>query len=530
MSATDRARNAGFLGALLAVASLLAFPTLVTLTTRSELALQVRAEDVVKGPFIDVQADRGGQLYIDGKPANPDLPVSPGLHRVEWKKHYRGGHVRSITHAQLVGPFQEATKPSCSLSLLIAPSFLEQTAPVLEKLVNEKLKGMKQWPIGTFIGASKVSMRWVAWTEDMPFRMLRRKLAKELPGADIEGHLRVAMAVEFDNAKVPLALTVVPLIDDGALTFRVYVNASLDLDNRLFQWVADFFDGNDRVSELIEGEVRREMRNVLDKPPNIRLEGDTFLEIEFCEGQQLRFHQAGHVAMPLALRVAPRLPGPPLHPTPSSDTSAPMTTPLAVELDRNALGAVLHTLWDSGMLDRVLADTTVRAFNEHPMVRDFLSLRIESAHFHVPPTINFGRPDGLQLRAASKVQFRDGVRDTSATLFAEFDVASEFIRDPNQTSNSIPGIALRAAQLTCSDATGRLRPCYSQIIAQVRANQAALQEQLASLLRDLLLELFTQRTLRAPGAPASYQLESTEFDVDGDRLRANLRGIIEGDR
>lgn len=528
MSKATRARNAGLLGALLAVASLLAFPSLASFMQRSELALRIEAPDVTNGPLIEISGGEGKQLYVDGSPASLSDPVAPGLHRIAWKREYRGGHTRSVTHAQLVGPLQQREHPTCSVSLLIAPSFLEQTAPILEELVSKQLNGMKQWPIGKFKAASKLNLRWVAWTDEMPFRMLRLKLAKELPEATIEGHLRVAMAVEFENAHVPLALTVVPLIKEGSLTFRVFVSASLDLDNRLFQWVADFFDGNDRVSELIEREVRREMRNVLDKPPNIAINGDTTLEIEFCEGEQLHFHEAGHVAMPLALRIAGQFPGPPLHPKPTRVASPAMTTPLAVELDRNALGTVLHTLWDSGMLDRTLARTTVRAFNEHPTVRDFLSLRIDSAQFHLPPTIDFQEAKGLQLRAASKVTFRDGDTKSNASLFAEFTIASEFIRSPSLAPKAnTPGIELKAVQLTCSDDLGRLRPCYSQIIAQVRANQAELQEQLATLLRDLLLKLFTQRTLKAPGAPASYQLESTDFDVDGARLRANLRGVVE---
>ncbi len=526
MSKRSRARNAGLVGVLLTAVSLLAFPSLLRFMARSELALIIDAKDVSKGPYIEIEGGTGGQLYVDGKRAHLDEPVVPGLHRIEWTRRYRGGHVRSVTHTQLVGPLQDPAKPSCSLSLLIAPSFLDETAPILEQLLVKQLKGVKQWPIGEFEGASDVSMQWVKWNEDVPFK-IRLKLAKELPGANIEGHLRVALAVEFENANVSLTLTVVPLIKDAVLTFRVFVNASLDLDNRLFQWVADFFDGNDRVSNLIEREVRREMRNVLDKPPNIPLDGKTSLEIEFCEGEQLHFHDAGHVAMPLALRVADHFPGPPMHPIRLATTSAPMTTPLAIELDRNALGAVLHTLWNSGMLDRTLASTTVRAFNEHPTVRDFLSLRIDSAKFHLPPTIDFGEDGGLQLRAASRVSFRDGERKTDATLFAEFDIAAEFIRDPTQASKrKDPGIELKAAQLTCSDPSGRLRPCYSQIIAQVRANQSELQKQLASLLRDLLLKLFTQRTLSAPGTPASYRLESTDFDVAGSRLRANLRGVV----
>ncbi len=314
---------------------------------------------------------------------------------------------------------------------------------------------------------------------------------------------------------------------------RDYVNAKLDLDNRFFQWVADVFDGDDRVSRLIDKEVSREMRSVLDKPPDIALEGGGKLQIEFCRGTQLLFHKEGHVAMPLALRVADQSPAPPMFPIADEEYSAVMSTPLAIELDRNALGGVLHTLWASGLLDRTLANTTVRAFNEHPTVRDFLSVRIDGAKFHLPPTIDvIGAGDeGLLLRVASRMSFQDGGQRSQANLFAAFQVDSAFLKNSSsKSSHTAPAIALSALELTCTSSDERLHPCYSQIVAQLRANQEQLEEQLGTRFRDLLLRLFTRRTLTASGAPAKFQLESTEFHLEGTRLRANLSGSVQPER
>ncbi|MCP4446684.1 MAG: hypothetical protein GY811_15260 [Myxococcales bacterium] len=532
MSSPIRARNAVLLGATLALVSLLAFPSLLRLWERPGLSLHIEARDVALGPHIEIKGGEGRQLYVDGEAASASDPVSPGLHRIEWKESYRGGHERSVGLAQLVGPLQDAETPACSLAVLVAPSFLQQTAPILQSLVEEQLRGVSQWPVGDFQSITGSSLQWIRWGDEMAFRLLRKQLENEIKGERLGGHLRVSMKVRFENADVLLSISVIPIIIDGALKFRFFVHAKLDLDNRLFQWVANFFDGDDRVSRLIEKEVSREMRNVLNKPPDISLDRGGTLEIEFCDGAQLRFHEAGHVSMPLALRIADMAPAPPLYAQPPARSSAPMQTPLAVELDRNALGVVLHTLWASGVLDWSLAETAIHAFNEHPTVREFLNLRIENARFHLPPTLNVrsGSTGGFTLRAASKLTFRDGKKRSNASLFTEFEIDSNFLREPTNATSGAGPLSLSAIQLTCTTPSGSIHPCYAQIVAQLRANQEHLQQRLGTLLRELLMNLFTQRTISAPGAPAEFRLESTEFHLEGTLLRANLSGTVQNER
>ncbi len=516
----------GLTGAMLALASLLLFPSILQSFSRPGLTVHTQAPDVAPGPRIEVSSSSSRSFTVDGKAASPDLEVSPGLHFVEWAQEYLGGHRRSVGHAQLVGPFQDPQSPDCGLSLLIAPSFLDQLAPVLRRLVQRQLKGMSQWPLGSFRKVNKVRLRWIRWIPNTGYRHLRTAV-ETLTGRQPEGHLRVSMHVDFENALVPLTLIVVPVIAENTLRFRIFVDAKLDLDNRIFQWVADFFDGNDRVSKLIQAEVKREMRHVLDKPPDIPLDGgggvfnrSKVLRIGFCQEQQLHFHEAGHVSMPLAIQIDERMPAPPRHPIVEAETSAPMTTPLALEIDRNGLGGILHTLWASGILDRSLANTTIRLFNEHPTVRDFLSLRVEEADFDLPPTIDTlpaGQP-GLRLRTAAKLTLRDGDTTTRARLFAQFDIGPDFTKAPS--------IGLGQLNLSCIGPENLLQPCYAQIVAQIRANREQLQQELGNALGDLLGQLFTGRTLTAPGSPASYILESTEFHLGTGVLRANLHGAV----
>ncbi len=509
----------GALGALLALVSLLLFPTILQSFSRQDLTIRTLSADVVPGPHLEISSADTHPFSVDGQLASADLRVSPGLHFVEWSQEYRGGHKRSVGHAQLVGPFQDPQTPQCGLSLLIAPSFLDQLAPVLRRLVQRQLKGMSQWPLGSFLKVKKVRLQWIRWTDTTGYRHLRtavEKLTSKKPG----GHLRVSMHVDFENALVPMTLIVVPIISENSLRFRVFVDATLDLDNRFFQWVADFFDGNDRVSKLIGAEVKREMRNVLDKPPDIPLDGGGVLQIRFCQDQQLRFHEAGHVSMQLAIQVDARAPAPPRYAT-KKTSSAPMSTPLALEIDRNGLGAILHTLWADGTLDRSLANTTKQLFNDHPTVRTFLSLRIDEASFDLPPTIDAlpnGQP-GLRLRTAAKLTLRDGDTSTQARLFAQFDIGPDFTKAPS--------IGLGQLNLSCIGPDNLLQPCYAQIIAQVRANREQLQQELGNALGDLLGKLFTGRTLTAPGSPASYVLESTEFHLGTGILRANLHGTVQ---
>lgn len=526
MSTAKRARNASLLGALFAIASLLAFPHLLTFFERQDLVVALDAQDVAKGPYIEVSEPAKRQLYIDGTPGNLATPVAPGLHHVSWKEKYLGGHERTVGHTQLVGPFQDPASPPCGVALLIAPSFLDQTAPIVQTLVAEELRGMRQWPLGDFRNVTQTSLEWTLWQDHPPNEFRRAQLEAPLAGQKLHGHLRVRMTIDFENATVPLSLMVVPFVFQENLRFRIFVNAKLELDNRLFQWVANFFDGNDRVSRLIDEQVSRELRNVLDKPPDIPLEDGGTLGIEFCKDRQLQFHAAGHVSMPLALRVASRSPSPPFFPPGEEAVSPAMHTPLAVELDRNALGNVLHTLWSSGLLDRKLIPATLSAFNEHPTVREYLDVRIRSGALHLPPTIDILEASQplLRVRTSSELVFEDRGRRTQARVFAELDVDERVMT--TEIRNLSSAVRVGEFHITCLGNEGFLTPCYGQIVEQLRANREALDEELTTHLRNLLLQLFTRRTLGHSSTQASYALESTSFHVERGRLRASLAGSL----
>ncbi len=224
MSNIRRAGYAGLLGAFFAIASLLAFPGLLRLVERPDSAIRVEANDVAPGPFLEIKGGEGRQLYIDGASGSLMSPVAPGLHHIAWKQSYRGGHERSVGYAQLVGPFQDPRTPTCGLALLIAPAFLDQTSPVLEKVVARQLKGLSQWPVGDFRNVTDTTMNWIRWEEHPPPKVRRAQVEAPLAGQRLNGHLRVSMNVEFENAMVPLSLMVVPYILGESLKFHIYVS------------------------------------------------------------------------------------------------------------------------------------------------------------------------------------------------------------------------------------------------------------------------------------------------------------------
>jgi hypothetical protein len=254
--------------------------------------------------------------------------------------------------------------------------------------------------------------------------------------------------------------------------------------------------------------------------------------LDFCEDRQLAFDEHGFVALPMALNLdgaafLPPLLPPPLAPQ-GTEGKAPlrkaMTTPLAIDMDANALNAILHKLWSSKLLDRELAKTLVRSFNEQETVKNFLSLRLQSAHFHLPPTLHLSdaKEPMFRLRAAAKMRIQDQSLLSEARLFTQLDFGLKLLGGEASTPDDV---RMRHLEMSCL-AEDTLHSCYSEILAQVRANQAPLQLTLAQSFRSLMRRLLIERDIGTPGTPGYFRLDHASFRLQDAILRTELHGRV----
>ncbi len=498
---------ASMVGLGAALATVLAFPSLQAAVHRDALEVRLDASERVDADF-----------FIDGESATRDTPLEPGLHYRQWKRFYRGGHVRSVGQSRLSGPFQDAKAPPCSLFFLVDQSFLDDgqaskgtVAYVVKSLIEAELRGLDIWPLGKFKAVQKLGLSWVRWEK-----------------ADEEGrkgHLKVVLALRFAKARVPLEIKMTPTLANGELSFRSKVRAKLKLDNRIYQWIANRFDGNDRVSRILQSEVRHELSQVLSKPPPVPLIDGAELELSFCEGRQIAFHEQGFIALPLAVAIDERDLLPPLQVETKAPLDTAMTTPLAIDMDANALNAILHNLWSSRVLDHQLARSLVTAFNEEETVQAFLSLRLANARFHMPPTLELG-DNRFQVRAAAALGIEDQAKRSDARLFTRLDMDLALLNSAKPLATDTALLRLAQLELSCLPQPNLLRACYSEVFKQVQANQASLQYSLAESFRTLMRSILVERDIGSPGTPGHFKMQSATFLLQDKVLRTSLEGVV----
>lgn len=517
---------AASLGLILAGGSLLALPTVLAGFGRSSLEVHLDAPDLSPDSKLHFSAHAPGAfLTLDGVEFTEKATVLPGLHQLQWKRRYGGGHSQTAGHTQLVGPFQKPEAPPCSIWLLVDQSFLDDGAAgegtlahLLGAQVQRQLRDYKVWPLGKFIAVDSVAASWIPW--DQTKSSLLKKVYPENAPA---GHLHLDLTISFESGKVPLIVMVQPRLVEGALKLEIHVSAALDLDSRIYQWVADLFDGSAQAGAVIKRDLRAALRGVLQKPPPLALDSHTSLDFEFCRNERIIFSKKGFVAVPLALPVAEGISAP-LRPTLGKPLDQAMQAPLGLDIDQNGLNALLQQLWSSKVLDRYLGDELVDAFNEQETVRNFLSLRLAQANFHLPPTLSFKGNDRFELRAAARLELQDGLLKTPARMFTEISFS---LGDAKVHADVLPrNLRFGAIELTCQPKAGILKPCYSDILTQVQHNQEELAEALSNAFTHELRKLVIGRHLGDTHTPGHYVVQDLRFQSKGSTLRASLEGTI----
>lgn len=496
---------APLIGAALVGAHLAAFPVLLERCDRPALAVVVEAPQAA--PALSIDATIPAEVYarttttIDGVPGDlATAEVGPGMHRVEWEVMYRGGFRRTVGVTQLVGPFQDVAEPPCSVRLLIGQALLDDgkaspgtIAHIARAELERQMRGMSQWPIGSFQRVESLSITW---------------------SGEVLKVMLVDVVLSFSRGSVPLLIGIVPTLGPGGVTLKAYANANVALNSRVYQWVADVFDANLVAGATAEQEVQLALVDAFEPPPPVPLPGGRTLRFEYCPHQPLEIVTGRYAAVPLRLRlddargdIIPITLGPaPDH------IVTDLRAPLAIELSLDAINAILYETWRTGLLDQELGEAGLEArFNEDPAVQDMLSLRIDGLALTLPPTAALARTTqrGFSLGAEAGLLIRDGVRVTPARVYSTigFDLVGGDSREV------VAEITLRDLALSCEPMPGRLEPCYGDLVTALAGRSDELHGALTREFTEVFNRLVMGRSLGAPGSPAEFVVERAEVAV-----------------
>jgi hypothetical protein len=481
--------------------------TELTVDVRSPAASPVLAIDGIVPAAL---ADRATTDVDDGS------PPGPGLHRKRWSVRYRGGFERSVGAAQLVGPFQDPAARTCTGRVVVGQRLLDDgragpgtLAGELVNALTAELTGESVFPAGEFRRIDKLSLRWarIEWHPG------DRSVVGEAP----HGYVRAAFEVVMDRVSVPMLVALIPSPATDELAFRIAARAELAFDNRVAQWISDKLGGNAFATRIARGQVDGLLVSALAPPPPFDLPGGQQLRFTFCSEPPEIFEgvsgalpfavELGHVAADPAVLPPRRGPSPRL-------ALAPGHT-LAIDLDLDALNALLYELWRGGYLDRELAAAGLdRRFNTDPIVTEFLSLRISPLRLALPPVL---APSlhGLRLSAEARVAIADGPALATGRVWGGLDF--RFTRAAGEVD-----VDLGVLELSCEAQPTRLVPCYADLVAAIRGRSADFHGALTSAFAGILSEIFVERRLGASGLPAELVIRSAVPRLTKSATNASL--------
>jgi hypothetical protein len=486
----------------------IAFVVLAGQCTGTDLTVDVRSS--IASPVLSIDgvipaalASRSTMDLEDG------APPGPGLHRKRWSVHYRGGFERSVGAAQLVGPFQDPAARECTGRVVVGQRFLDELGGELKRLLTTELTGESVFPAGDFRRIDHLSLRWarVEWHPG----------ERDVVGQAPNGYVRAAFDVVMDRVTVPVLVALIPSPATTELAFRIVAHAELAFDNRVAQWISDKLGGNAFATKIARGQIDTTLLSALAPPPPFELPGGQQLRFTFC-GEPPEIFEGVSGALPFAvefgrLAAAPTVLPPRRGPTPRL-ALAPGKS-LAIDLDLDALNALLFELWRGGFLDRELANAGLdRRFNTDPIVTEFLSLRISPLRLALPPVLAPSRTV-LRMSAEARVTIADGATQTTGRVWGGLDFRVGGAVEP-------VGVDLGALELSCEATPTRLVPCYADLIAALRGRSADFHGALTTAFATILSEIFVERRLGASGLPADLVIRSAVPRVTMSDTNASL--------
>ena len=481
--------KAAIAGAAIAIAHVAAFATLASHARGTELAVTLRAPGSRDG---DVPAAIADRVRVERE------PDAPGLRRTRWRVEYRGGIEREVGATELVGPAQRA-RGACSGRVVVGQRMLDELAPIATRLVDDELRGTSIFGLGAYEHTSELTLRW-ARAETHPF-----DAALLGDGGAPHGYVRAMATIAFERVRVPIVLALIPERAAGRdeLRFRVEVHAELAFGNRALQWLSDKLPVDRVASRLAGHELDAMLVTTLAPPPPIELPDGQSLRFTYCDGA-LEVADGAWGALPFGVAFDAANAIAPPHVAPGPPRPPPANTAIALDLDIDALNALLFELWRTRWLDRRLADAHLdRAFADDPTVAQFLSVRIGAPTLALPPVVE-PAGDHLRLAADARVPIRDGDAQTVGRVFGAFE-----LRMPDQ-------IHAAPLELACERGGGdrtALVPCYADLVAGVAARGPDFDATLAREFTALVRAIFADQKLSLDGVPVALAIHGAALSL-----------------
>ncbi len=489
------------LGVAIVAAHAAGFAALAHHSAGTDLEVDLRAPMSLEGTVPAAIADR-----VEIEP----IAAGPGLVRRHWRTHYRGGFTREVGASELVGPFQDPAKPACSGRVVIGERLLAPVAAQMTKMVDGELHGESIFPVGDFVRIESLALHWA--------RLDAHPGDRGLVGVAPHGYVRATATVVFSRVSVPLVVAFVPERAGDSLKFRIEADAQLTFGNRVVQWASDKLGAARLATRIAREQIDDALITTLAPPPPFELPDGQVLRFAYCDGP-IEIADDAWGALPFAVVIAsdtngvlpPRFPTGPL-PAPDRDVA------LALDLDVNALDAMLYELWRTGWLDRRLADAALdRKFNTEPIVTEYLAIRLAPLHLALPPVIEPDR-DGLRLTADARVPISDGPEVTTGRVWG----AARF-RFDRAAGAALPiHVALGGLELACERTPTALVPCYADLVAALRDRAPDFDGALTDQFAQLLSQIFVERELTTAGVPGSLLIHGVTPSIDGGVLHLDL--------
>lgn len=506
------------LGGLVVVAHAVGFVALAARCRGTELAVDVPGPPASPVLALDgtVPGALAGRVEID------DSAAGPGLHRRRWSVRYRGGAMRAVGAVQLVGPFQDPAAAPCVGRAIVGQRLLDDghagpgtIAAAMASQLEAELRGEAVFPVGELLRIERLALRWA--------RLDHHPEDRALVGEAAGGYVRASASVVFDRVTVPLVVALIPVASPNELRFRIAARAELAFDNRVAQWISDKLGGDRLATRLARRQIDDVLVTALAPPPPFVLSGGQTIRFTYCD-EPPEIVEGAYGALPFAVQITrserdPRILPPRLGHGPRGAPAA--TTALALDLDLDALNALLYELWRGGFLDRRLAEAGLdRRFNTDPTVTRFLSLRLAPLHLTLPPVVTAAH-GGLRLSAEARVAIRDGTTVTPGRVWGGLDFRF--------ASHAVDHVAvdLGALELSCERSATTLVPCYGDLVSAVEGRSGEFHGALTETFAQLISDIFVGR-LDAGGLPADLVIRGAIPSVSMTATNATLHLELDG--
>jgi hypothetical protein len=258
-------------------------------------------------------------------------------------------------------------------------------------------------------------------------------------------------------------------------------------------------------------------------PPPVELAGGQALRFTYCD-EPPEIVDGAYGALPFGVALGAARDARILPPRLGHGPRAlpPPATRLALDLDLDALNALLYELWRGGWLDRRLGEAGLdRRFNRDATVSELLTLRLSPPTLTLPPVVGVA-PGGLRLSAEARLAIHDGATVTPARVWGglDFRFAARAL-EPVARALEPVAVELGALELSCeASATARV-PCYGDLVAVVRGRAGEFHGALTAAFAALLSDIFVGR-LGAPGVPAELVIRRALPSVVSTTTNATL--------